>query len=314
MLKSGKPAGLEDDTLSGKAIVIFLFLLLSTASPALGKEWRGLAPLRSTCEDVKRILGIEKCETGDYILKDEEVVSVHISISKHPCDDKWPYESYNVPPGTVTDIIVTPRPGKYPRLTDLGIDLRKYEKAEVRDTPGYFIYDSKADGFSFNEHDGEVIGLNYFPSTDYDYLLCPGAARKVAEEAIRSYSRRTPYPGYGDLAFDEEKKYLDDFALKLRREEPETRGYIIAYAGRRAHTGEAQARAERAKNYLVCAHGLAPARLVTVDAGYREELTVELYIRRKGSPPPLLEPTLHPSEVQIIHGNGKKASARVLRP
>ena len=47
-----------------KTIRIFIFgfcALVIGATPAYAKEWRGLIPLKSTCEDVKRILGVDKC-------------------------------------------------------------------------------------------------------------------------------------------------------------------------------------------------------------------------------------------------------------
>jgi hypothetical protein len=78
---------------------------------------------------------------------------------------------------------------------------------------------------------------------------------------------------YGDIKFNDEKARLDNFAIQLQNTPGET-GYIIAY-GKCA--GEGQARADRAKNYLVNTRGIEAGRITTVDGGCRADLTVELW-------------------------------------
>jgi len=114
---------------------------------------------------------------------------------------------------------------------------------------------------------------------------------------------------YGNIAFNDEKARLDNFAIQLQNE-PGAQGYIIAYGGRRGRTGEAQARADRAKDYLVNTRGLDPGRVVTVDGGYREDLTVELWIVPTGATPPTASPTVQASEVQIITGGTGRRRGR----
>jgi hypothetical protein len=104
---------------------------------------------------------------------------------------------------------------------------------------------------------------------------------------------------YGNIAFNDEKARLDNFAIELQND-PGAQGYIIAYSGRRARANEAQARADRAKDYLVNTRGIDAGRIVTVDGGAREELTVELWIVPSGAAPPTASPTVDASEVQII--------------
>ncbi len=46
-----------------RAILISIVCLVFVPSVNLsGQEWRGLQPLKSNCEDVKRALGVDKCE------------------------------------------------------------------------------------------------------------------------------------------------------------------------------------------------------------------------------------------------------------
>ncbi|HWS87240.1 MAG TPA: hypothetical protein VN282_09765 [Pyrinomonadaceae bacterium] len=114
---------------------------------------------------------------------------------------------------------------------------------------------------------------------------------------------------YGDINFEDEKARLDNYAIELQND-PEFVGYIVAYGGRRSRRGEALRRAERAKRYITGVRGVAPARVVTIDGGYREELTVELKLRHKSRRPPEPAPTVDPSEVQFIRAVPKRRARR----
>jgi hypothetical protein len=87
---------------------------------------------------------------------------------------------------------------------------------------------------------------------------------------------------YGNIKFNDEKARLDNYAIQLQNE-PGSQGYIIAYG---ACEGEAQARADRAKDYLVNTRGIEAARLVTVDGGCMSELKVELWVVPTGATAP----------------------------
>jgi len=87
---------------------------------------------------------------------------------------------------------------------------------------------------------------------------------------------------YGNIKFNDEKARLDNYAIQLQNQ-PGSQGYILAYG---SCEGEAQARADRAKDYLVNTRGIDASRLVTVDGGCRAELLVELWIVPTGATPP----------------------------
>jgi hypothetical protein len=128
--------------------------------------------------------------------------------------------------------------------------------------------------------------------------------------AVRAVPKARLFDTYGNIAFNDEKARLDNFAIQLQNE-PGAQGYIIAYAGRRARASEAQARADRAKDYLVNTRGLDSGRIVTVDGGHRENLEVELWIVPSGAVPPTASPTVQASEVQIIGGGtGRRGTRR----
>ena len=87
---------------------------------------------------------------------------------------------------------------------------------------------------------------------------------------------------YGNIKFNDEKARLDNYAIQLQNQ-PGSQGYIIAYG---SCAGEAQARADRAKDYLVNTRGIDASRLMTIDGGCRSDLAVELWVVPTGATPP----------------------------
>jgi hypothetical protein len=92
----------------------------------------------------------------------------------------------------------------------------------------------------------------------------------------------TKFDEYGNIRFNDEKARLDNYAIQLQNQ-PGAQGYIIAYG---SCAGEAQARADRAKDYLVNTRGIDAGRIVTMDGGCRSDLSVELWIVPSGATPP----------------------------
>jgi hypothetical protein len=105
---------------------------------------------------------------------------------------------------------------------------------------------------------------------------------------------------YGDLSFQEEKSLLDSLAAKLASSEPASKLYIVAYSGRAyCLWEEALFRAKRAKRYLIEQHGIEADRIIAANNGFRENLTVELFIAPPGSCGPLPTPTVRRSEARL---------------
>lgn len=90
---------------------------------------------------------------------------------------------------------------------------------------------------------------------------------------------------FGNIARDDEKARLDNFAIALQNA-PGAQGYVLVYSGRQSRTGEAQRRADRIKDYLVNTRGIDASRVVTLDAGQREAVTIQLWIVPPGAEPP----------------------------
>jgi hypothetical protein len=94
---------------------------------------------------------------------------------------------------------------------------------------------------------------------------------------------------FPNIKFDDEKARLDNFAIQLQNE-PGSRGYILVYSSPRDHAGDAQKRANRARDYLVGTRGLDANRIVTLLGGQRGAQTVELWLVPNGANPPTPTP------------------------
>ena len=86
-------------------IVIVAFVLLTFADICSAQEWRGIKPLHSTCDDVKRTLGVDHCEypRSTYRLEDE---IIEVSFVTCPCASVCDGENrgWKLPADTVTAI------------------------------------------------------------------------------------------------------------------------------------------------------------------------------------------------------------------
>jgi hypothetical protein len=113
--------------------------------------------------------------------------------------------------------------------------------------------------------------------------LEPGCANtaSVTQTICHSPASRL-FDQYGNISFTKEKSRLDVFANQLN-EMPGAQGYLIAY-------NDSRKRAERAKQYLVDKHNVEAERIVVVEGGTREDLTIELYIVPTGANPPSANP------------------------
>jgi len=107
---------------------------------------------------------------------------------------------------------------------------------------------------------------------------CQTTASCTAQIGVIAVCRK--FDEYGNIAFNDEKARLDNFAIQLQNE-PGSQGYIVAYG---SCAGEAQRRADRAKDYLVTARGIDPGRITVVAAdNCTAELRVELWVCPTGA-------------------------------
>lgn len=86
-----------------------------------------------------------------------------------------------------------------------------------------------------------------------------------------------PFDQYGTISWEDEKARLDNFFIQLQHWEHMI-GYIVAVDAINGCPGEAQARAIRAKRYLVEYRGVANNRLIWKVGGYRDQLMTTLLV------------------------------------
>jgi hypothetical protein len=159
---------------------------------------------------------------------------------------------------------------------------------------------------------GKIIQGQGSPSIKVDMTGFPGQAY-TATVSIAGFDSACPatascsliidhlpnsiqFDSLGILPRKKEITRLNAFAVQLQKE-PGARGYLLVCGGRRGRAGEAQKAAMRAKDYLIKTRGIDARRIVTVDAGFREKVTIDLWVVPTGANPPAADPTPDPSGV-----------------
>jgi len=146
--------------------------------------------------------------------------------------------------------------------------------------------------------------------------LSAGAAASFAKERESDPHAARPVPAptrgideYGNIHWEDEKARLDNLAIELQSD-PMAKGYITCYGGRVGRAGEARRRCARAKGYVSGYRHVPAEQIVTVDGGYREKLTVSLWVVPRGATPPQPSPTVDAAEVRFIKGDAEKRVRR----
>lgn len=142
--------------------------LLVTALNTSAKGWQDITPLRSTCEDVKRILKVDRCDIpeSEYQLPNLRVI-IYFSPGEY-CDGD-PY-AWRVPRGTVTSLIISPTKKMCP--SELKIDVSRYERLEDGDVVGSQRYASREEGITVLLFNGFVQDIFFYPPAREKNLIC----------------------------------------------------------------------------------------------------------------------------------------------
>lgn len=166
------------------SIIAGPLVALTLAAPPPAKEWRGITPLRSTRADVERLLGPPESGPGGVYATEGERVSV--TYSRRPCDYGW-----RVPPDTVISFFVHPK--KPPKLSDLGLDEKRYERRRDLHVETIYYYIDPRDGINYtvDSAGGVVTAVEHYPSLKDKALLCQPAAAKAGEDGAAA-SPATP--------------------------------------------------------------------------------------------------------------------------
>lgn len=119
------------------------------------------------------------------------------------------------------------------------------------------------------------------------------------------------FDSYGALPTHKQQARLALFAAALKNQ-PGSQAYIFGYDGPPSQGSESQKSfVEFARAYLIDKLGIDLSRVVTVDAGFKGQLTIDLYLVPIASIPPVSEPTVEPCGVQPMkataHPNPKRS-------
>lgn len=288
-------------------LALITVLVVCSAESIAAKDWRGILPMHSTRADVERLMG-EPTTKGrgstSYDLGEEEVLFIFAEESPGGRDCA-------VAPGTVLSIRITLKVER--SLNALNFDERRFRKFTPTGES-----ETEYEGF-VNEEDGLVIRTRKGIVEEIVYVASAVDRPRCSDyySNLESFVRavlitcglRSKFDEYGDLLFSDEKARLDNFAIQLLND-PAVRGHIVVYAGRKALVAEAQVRGNRAKNYLLSVRNVSPERISVVDAGHREDLTVELWILPVEAEAPEPNPTVAAKDVEIIYEKPKRRGRR----
>jgi hypothetical protein len=276
-------------------------VLVLTPKCASAKAWRGIVPLHSTRADVERILGPPNVEDSGYDIEDERAT---ITYASRRCEADLP-GGWNVPSNTVVEILVSL--DREITLADLTVQANTMEPIYAVHT-SQINYLNAEEGIRYTTVDGLVRAITYIGSAEDEKKFSCGQykyAAPVPDGAKLNRFEQYPFDSYGKIPFEDAKARLDTFVIQLletNKEKPNSRGFILVYAGQSAHDAEAKAFADCAKNYLIKVRGADPDSIVAVDGGYQNEFKVELYIMPNDAYPPMIKPTVSPKKVQILEG------------
>jgi hypothetical protein len=197
-----------------------------------------------------------------------------------------------LPPDAITAIHRELRKGL--PVADFQVNSDRWTKTTT-DFIGQVTYSNDELGLTLSAVDGRVLSItHYIPFEKNKQLLCPEFAVPQPLNAVKDVSRSSWFRAYGDTTSENEKSRLDKFASELKKRGGNSQGYIVAYAGCRAQKGQAKARAEQAREYVIQNHGIDSHRITTIDGGQRREMLIELHIRALGQPPPLVSTSIYP--------------------
>ena len=174
--------------------------------------WRSIVPLRSTREDVQKLLGTPLSSHGSTVVWETAKEKVDVVFSVGKCvlsgSEKW-----NVPSDVVITIDV--RPKKPIRIQALNLDPKKYPRFQRAHPENWFVYRDKEDEVMVEtvqfEKNEQVDSISYFPTTKDQNLGCPNEPSLADSGETGSVKMDE----YGFISFKEEAPRLDGFATEL---------------------------------------------------------------------------------------------------
>ena len=163
-----------DSNKSYKTILVFLccLLLVGAAKDVAAKAWRGIVPLHSKRDDVRKVLGNPSIGgTGATELYETEDGRIQVMYARHPCEQGLPADwgNWKVERDTVVNISITL--SKDLKVSDLKI--RDWERLKwYTDNSGATYYHDRRKGIEYQVQGEIVTAITYGPMATDMKLRC----------------------------------------------------------------------------------------------------------------------------------------------
>lgn len=165
-----------------KRLTIGMMILLWSYSDSTAQtaNWRDILLLKTTCEEVKAALKVDKCESpmSEYDMPDFKIVVLFSEGKRCASPNDW-----RVASGVVTGLIILPKRELLP--SELGIDMSKFKKLEEQDVVSIEGYENLEEGIKVTLFKGFVSEAHYFPPAKDDRLRCKQRARRLGDVKLR---------------------------------------------------------------------------------------------------------------------------------
>src|SRR5215472_6069639 len=266
--------------------VLLIMVFTNKGAPDSQPQWEKIRPLHSTRVDVERLLGTPTGACNCVYSTPNETIA--IDYASGPCEG--PPNGWNVTHDTVLRIRVSPK--QPTAIAESELIQNEYVKSRALDEPIVY-YTNVSKGVKYSANNGFINTISYLPSVADLNLRCAGFPQY--DGGIREYH---PYASFSSKAPLLNERF-DQFAFQLRAS-PHLTGYIISYAGRVSHLGEAATMAESAKRRVTRQQDVSTDRIVVIDGGFRDAAEYELFLIPNDMPPPAPTPTLASTQVRIV--------------
>ena len=237
--------------------------LLFAVSTVSAKAWRGIEPLHSTRDDVKKLLGEPENSSpyAAYYRSHNEIAVIHFQTTS--CKDQCGF-GWNVPLNTVISI------GVIPKIRSGKAELPLRDDFKVENTDGGFVYyTNEKDGVSVEEYNGTITLITYLPAQTETPFRCP----RIRECIVDFFPK---FDEYANLSFEDEKARLDNYVIQMK--EMMGRGTIVVYGENHAARTRLMKRAKRSKKYLTDKREVESQRLLIVNGGHKDHSIIELHL------------------------------------
>jgi hypothetical protein len=154
-------------------LIIAIAIFFSSSNSVAAKSWRGIEPLHSTCVDVERLVGakVVRCGSSSCIYDMGDEIAFVLYSTEATCRNEGTTTIWKVPVGTVIEISVHFKEDK--PLSQLGMDLSKFQRFEDEHLPGWIYYVDLQEGVRVEGVLETASGVTYFQSAKDNDLVVP---------------------------------------------------------------------------------------------------------------------------------------------